>query len=312
MTFTAQQLVERRAGLGASEAAAAVGHSPWQTPLQLYLEKIGEPAPPRNDDEMFPLVLGHIVEPYIIERFEKKHRVTVSSRQQRIVDPSWPERWATVDGVASDGGLVEAKSATVADPEEWGDQYTDDAVPKHYFLQVQHALACTGLAFAWVPLVLFSAREFRIYRVRRDQELIDLLTAKEREFWSLVQARTPPLPQNLEDARRLWPSHMANKKIVATAEVVQAVLALRETKLQIKELDAAKEQFELRIKQHMADAAELVHAKQIICTWKQAKPSRRFDEHAFAAEQPELYRQYQIEVPGSRRMLTPEVKGVMT
>ena len=37
-------LLERRSGIGASEAAAVLGLSPWKTPLALYAEKIGAVA----------------------------------------------------------------------------------------------------------------------------------------------------------------------------------------------------------------------------------------------------------------------------
>ena len=35
-------LQERRRGIGGSEAAAILGLSPWATPLDVYLDKIGE------------------------------------------------------------------------------------------------------------------------------------------------------------------------------------------------------------------------------------------------------------------------------
>lgn len=301
MSLSVQQLAERRTGLGASDAAAAIGLSRWKTPLQLYLEKIG--LAQESDSEALHLEMGQALEPMIIARFEKKQRVTVTDRQRKFVDPTWPQRWVTTDGVASDRGMVEAKSVGMADPAEWGEEFEDGAVPMIYLVQSQHGLACTGLPFAWMPVVILN-RQFRIYRIQRDEELIELITTKEREFMAMVEARTPPPPINLEDAQIMWPSHREGKRIEASDEIALTVAEFKASKQKMKDLEFSQETLKLRVQKAMGDAAELVYCGKVVCTWKQAKPSKKFNEDAFAIAHPDLYQQFQIEVPGSRRMLT--------
>lgn len=301
MTLNAAQLEERRAGLGASDAAPAVGLSPWVTQYQLYLEKTGA-APAGNDDETLYLEMGEALEPVALSRFTKKTHFTVSDRQKKVVDPQWPRRWVRLDGLSSDGGLIEAKSTGFADPDEWGDELEDDAIPMHYLMQVQHGLACTGLQHAWMPLII-SNRQFRLYRVKRDEELIELLTTREREFWTRVEARDPPAPANLEDAKLRWPSHVA-KRSQATEEVAVALAEHRAVKERIKAAEIEEERLKLIVQQHMGDAAELVDVSgNVLCTWKQAKASQVFDEKKFAAENPAVYSRYLFDRPGSRRFL---------
>ena len=151
----------RALGLGASDAAAAVGLSKWKTPYQLWQEKLGIAANDDHDAEALHLEMGNALEPLAIARFERKQKLTVSDRQVRVVDPTWDKRWVTVDGLASDGGLVEAKSVGFADPREWGDEFDDGAIPMHYLLQTQHAMACTVASHTWVPVIELN-RQFRI------------------------------------------------------------------------------------------------------------------------------------------------------
>lgn len=301
MSFTAEQLAERRLGLGASDSGAAVGLSKWKTRLELYLEKIGQPS--ANDAEALHLEMGHALEPMILSRFERLQNVTVFDRQRKFVDPTWPKRWATVDGISSDKAVVNAKSVGIADPREWGDPDEEGQVPMEYLISCQHEMACTGLSVAWVPLVVLN-RQFRIYRVRRDDDLLNLVTTKEQGFWSMVEARTPPEPSNLEDVVRLWPSHAEGRPIVATAAIADVVALLKASKAQAKKIEAEQKALKLSIQTHMKTAAELVYEGSIICTWRQAQPSQKFDEESFALRHPKVWRKYLKDVPGSRRMLT--------
>lgn len=303
MSLTAQQQIERRSGLGASECAAAVGLSKWETPLQLWRKKLGLDRP--DEREELHLEMGQALEPMILNRFEKKQKVKVIDRQLRIVDPAWPQRWVTLDGrSATDGAHVEAKSVGMADPAEWGEEFQDDAVPMQYFLQCQHGLACNPDApYAWLPLVVLN-RQFRIYRIRRDDELIAMLTEQERAFLALVESKTPPPPIDLDDTKLMWPSHRENKQIEASIEVASAVGQLKVCKAQAKELDEKQEKFKLAIQAHMGDAAELIFAGRTIATWKKAKDSQKFDVEQFAIDKPLMYEQYCKPVTGSRRLLT--------
>lgn len=300
MSFTPEQLLERRKGLGASDSAAACGLSKWKTRLQLYLEKTGQAQP--TDQEALHLEMGHALEPMILTRFERKQKLTVTNRQEKFVDPDWPKRWSTVDGISSDWGVVNAKSVGFADPREWGDESEDSAVPMEYLISSQHEMACTDLSFAWLPVVVLN-RQFRIYRIERDDELIELVTNKEKEFMEMVEARTPPPPADLEDAKLLWPSHKTNKRVDADDDIAQAVRRLKRSKARAEKLGELQDALKLHIQRHMADAAELIYIGKPICTWKQAKPSMKFDEDAFALRHPRVYQKYLREVPGSRRML---------
>lgn len=308
MNAVVQDAIDRSMGLGASDAAAAAGASRWKTPYQLYLQKTdpaNEELKELTEQEQMRFAIGHAIEPVALSFFEKKSKLSISNRQKRYVDPAWPRRWVHVDADSSDGGYVEAKS-TATLSEGWGhDEFEENAVPIDYYCQTQHGMACSGKSHVWVPVVVLN-RQFRLYVVRRDEEAIGLLTAKERAFVELLDARTPPPPTNLQDAKLRWPKDDGSR-ITATPEVALASRRHHRIKALIKKLEQKRDELELCVKSHMGTHTELYSedGKTLINTWKTARASAYFDEDTFAIQHPELYRQYiRNDKPGSRRLLS--------
>lgn len=288
-------LAERRKGLGASDAAPACGLSKWRTPLELWREKTGESPP---SEETMPMRIGKALEPVVLQAFCDERGVKLQDQQRVFRDAALPWRWATVDAITTDGALVEAKTAGSA--LGWGDDA--DQVPMDYVLQAQHALAVTGLEIAFIP-VLIAGRNFRVYELARDPELIDLLTEREVEFWRGVEARTPPDPVTLAEMSLRWPRN-TGAAVHASAEVAADCQMLSAIKAQLKQLDAQADETEARIKAAMKDAAALAGPDgEVIATWKSAKGSTSFDTDAFKAAHPGLWQQFQKQTAGSRRFL---------
>lgn len=305
-TFTAAELAERRTGLGASEAAASVGLSPWKTQLELFMEKLGrEPVadPDREEQVALHLEMGIALEPVALGRFTQRTKLQVDHRQVKVVDPSWSRRWVTMDGMAADGGLIEAKSTGFASPDDWGDELQDGAVPMQYLLQCQHGMACTGASHTWMPLIITN-RQFRLYRVQRDEELIQLLTLRQKRFWQMVEEKIPPAPVTLEDARIAWPSDTKGSRAQISAAVLALLQRHHQVRTNVKLLETEKSELELAVKSAMGTVSELVDVSGApLVTWKQNKPSMIFDTDKFAFENPALYPKYLKERAGARPFL---------
>lgn len=303
MSQTAEQLAARLTGLGSSSAAPAVGLSKWQTPYQLWrlmrgIDQLSE------REELF-LEMGQALEPLVLRRLEKKQKISIGERQTKYVDPDWSQRWVTVDGRSErDGALIEAKSVGFADPREWGEEFEDDAVPMPYYIQAQHGLACVPDApYTWMPVVVLN-REFRVYRIRRDDETIALLTEQEKAFMRLVESGEAPPPIDLDDATLRWPGHTDGKWLMATDELAELVADFKQSNVAAKTIELQQAKLKLKIVEHMGDAAELVYAGKSICTYRQPKDSLKFDAGRFEADHPDLYARYLRPVPNARRMLT--------
>jgi putative phage-type endonuclease len=293
---------DRNTGLGASEAAAVLGISPWVTPLQLWERKTGR-AP--EQEETLAMRVGSLLEPVVLEQFTRATGLEISHQQERVIDPRLPWRWVTKDAQVSAKELVEAKTTSRADG--WGEEYTDE-IPDPYNAQAHHGMAVTGASVVWIP-VLIAAREFRVYKVERDEELIDMLTDAECEFWlHHVRADIPPDPQPAE-ASRLWKKDNG-KQIVATDEIRAALLKMAGFQIDLDWNEEQAEKIKNQVKLYMRDAAELVDSSgKTLCTWKTAKASNKTDWKALAESlkpAPEVVKAFTKQTEGIRRFL---VKG---
>lgn len=302
----AESVVEfdRRDGLGASDAAAAVGQSKWRTPLQLWREKVGE----ASNEELFaarlPLLMGKALEPLVLDLFTQKTGLSAAAaHQKRVHDPANPWRWVTLDALAEDGRPVEAKSAAQAGAAEWGDQNEDDAVPMIYYLQCQHSMACNPeWDYVWMPLLVLN-RQFRVYRVRRDNDVIALLTPKEQDFMGYVARREPPPPVDLEDVSFLYPTDRGTT-LVAQGELQVQVSQLAAAKAARKVAEKIEADLVFQVKQAMGEHAILTDPMgKVLCTWKQNKPSLKFNKDKFRAAHPAIYQQFEESVAGNRPLL---------
>jgi len=94
----------------------------------------------------------------------------------------------------------------------------------------------------------------------------------------------------------------------ASSRVEQAVSELARLKQNIKDLESMEEELSSMIQSYMKDAAELLsYDGRVLATWKTAKSSKRFSADTFKQAMPDIYEQFVIEQPGSRRFL---VRGV--
>src|SRR5215470_1672149 len=189
MGLSELQLAERQQGLGGSDAAPALGLSPWKSPLELYLEKREQTPIPAPDSAAQRW--GLLLEPVIRQAYAERTGRVVRLPSGTLRHPAHPWMLAHVDGVTDDGRVVEIKTARFG--EGWGSRESEDDVPYHYLLQVQHYLAVTGFKIADIA-VLIGGNDFRVYHVPADTELQTLVIDGERSFWDLVEQGAAPEP----------------------------------------------------------------------------------------------------------------------
>ena len=101
-------LRDRRNSIGASDAAAAIGESPWKTPVELWQEKTGRVK--RDDAPTEEMIIGKLLEPRILQRYTETTGFPVLDQQAFHRHPVLPFLTDTLDGRRPDGVVVEAKS----------------------------------------------------------------------------------------------------------------------------------------------------------------------------------------------------------
>lgn len=172
--------------IGASEAPAIMGECPFKTPLALWNEKSGfvERSAPNS-----AMIHG--------SKTEKEAREAFCAEVGMTFKPACVERspgdWmiASLDGLSECGKyLVEIKCPVKE--ERHLDVFLSGKVPKHYYAQLQHQLAVTGLDMAY--FYSYYEKEGVLIEVKRDIPYITQLIVAEQDFYQSLLDGIPPPP----------------------------------------------------------------------------------------------------------------------
>jgi putative phage-type endonuclease len=302
-------LAIRKRGIGASDAAAAIGLSPYQSPLELWLIKTGRDTQlPKldADDDSTPLYWGHVLEPIVAEHYSKRTGNKVRRVNAVLQHPDEDKAWmlANLDYAVvgcPDVQILECKTAG-----EFGARLWRDGVPEYVQCQVQHQLAVTGKAAADV-CVLICGQEIQVHRIHRDDELIERLIELERAFWQYVETDTPPPADGSESAGRalqcLYPRDNSEVLDLSGDEALSAVFEqMVAVRNDLRTLGEAESVLKQQIQERMGNASRALFAHGEV-SWKRSKDSTVLDVGAALKENPELLDRFPLPRPGSRRFL---------
>jgi putative phage-type endonuclease len=292
---------DRRSYVGGPGAAAILGVSPWQTPVALWLQLTGRAPLLEVNDAMRS---GQRLERAVLDYAGDELGAPILPGPF-VRDPTLPLGGHLDGQVQYDGRLAVVEAKTVRSKAAWGEPGTAD-VPAHVAAQCLHYMGLTEARVAWIP-VLFSGLEFAMYRVDRDDTLVETMRELCARWWrDYVVTDTPPPPTTGTDASLLFPRD-TGRVVIASDPVAADVATLRDVRYSLGSLEAQRDELESRIKLAMGDGATLTINGEIACTWKGTKPSLRFDSGAFKAAQPETYSQFCRPVE-SRRFLLKDQK----
>lgn len=178
---TPEWLHFRRTHIGASDAISIMGMSPWKSSLELYEEKIFQ----FEQDENQYMARGKLLESIALEQFEKETGLIMFPMV--FVHDSIEWMSASFDGITlSRECICEIKCPGKKDHSE----ATLGMIPKKYYPQLQHQIHVSGLDFAYY--YSFDGEKGIIIEVKRDQEFIEIMIEKEKEFWNCLQTLKPP------------------------------------------------------------------------------------------------------------------------
>lgn len=274
-------LLQRKKGIGGSDAAAVLGESHRKTPYDVYCDKISDSVTESKEGEdNIPMLIGTACEPYIREEYE---RIT----GRKVATPSWkqhetiPYIVGTVDGIAEDR-IVEIKTART----EW------EEVPAYYYLQVQHYMMLYGLQKADVVALFLLNYKIRIYEIEANIEVQEQMKKIYASFWRKVETHTPPEPTTPNDARKIYP--FDNGNLIELSQVaIKGVQEIIEIKQNISELEAVLENAELTVQKELGEnQIGTDNAGNVLVTWKTSKSRELIDTARLKKEEPETYQRY--------------------
>jgi putative phage-type endonuclease len=297
-------LAVRGGGIGSSDAAVAVGISPFKSPLELWLEKTErQPAPDlaANDAVFWGTTLEHIIATVYAEKTGAKVRRLNAVLQH----PKYRYMLANLDRVVShpnDGsGILEVKTAGVNSARFW-----EDGVPDSYQCQVLHQLAVTGKNWCDVA-VLIGGQDFRVYRICRDEDKIADLIQREEKFWQCVMTDVPPAVDGSESSGRALASmYPADRGDVLDCTDDMDMNRLFSDYWAYRQQREAAEEQESLLKQQLqtrlgfASGAVLSNGK---ISWRKIKDSTAIDYKKLEQDHPDWVKAYEVPKPGYRRFV---------
>ena len=287
----------RKRGIGGSDVSCLLGINKWKSEIELWLDKTNQTNEPAEENEA--MQWGNIMEPIIRNHFAEVMNKPVVEVKVMLQHPDYPYMLADVDGLTVDDAgnpaILEIKTASEYKRSEW-----EEDIPTYYQTQVQHYLCVTGVAKAYVA-VLIGGNSFKVYEVDADMEIQSMLIALEQEFWNKVQNMIRPEMDGSDAAKDLLDNIYRGgiaEQIILPEEAIEYVDQYIEACAEEDNAKAKKQEASNRIKEIMGDYDKAKCLNHTI-SWKSVS-SERLDTKALKEEQPELYQKY-VKTSKSRR-----------
>lgn len=255
-----------RHGLGGSDVAAAIGLSPYKSPITLWQELTGRLEGFAGNEKT---KWGTTLEPVIRQEYADRHGVQLIVPEHSSFD-DW--RRATPDGLVIGGPSegepsvavfcdfsrgLEIKSVGLRMQSQWGDDGSAN-VPALYEVQVRWYMSILNLD-RWDFAVLIGGQEYHEYTIMRDLEIEEALIVQATEFWfEHVLKDVPPPPDATNDYAHFLVERYAERSkeyVQASADLNTKLMALQNQGEQLKALTQTKKLLENEIRAELKNAA---------------------------------------------------------
>ena len=259
----AEWLAEREKGIGASDVAAILSLSPWETAFSLWLKKTHQADPEPENEAM---LMGHLMEEVVVKRWEMEtgqKAIKASAADIIYVHPEHDFLRATPDRVVRGRKKILECKTTVTQIDE-----TD--LPIHWVTQV-YVTGIHDADLAW----LVSGRYFGYAHIPYDEEYANFIVEKVSEFWNdcVIGGKEPELISVADFALK---GSEPGTTIEADSEALSQLLSLRTINAAITQQEAAAEDYKDSIKLFMGENESLTYDGKVLATWKTGTRGRIF------------------------------------
>lgn len=294
-----QWFARRYESIGASEAAAVLGLSPFQSRVDVWLQKVNKQNPIPDNLAMW---LGRELEPVLKKRFEEETGKKVRNDYKIRIDPEHAFLTTNLDGMVVDEKVpIEYKTTA-----SWGGE-----IPDFYFCQLQHQMMVTGAEYLYYAvLVLGKYKQFIIEKYNRHEKFIAEMRENLVDFWqNNVITGVMPEPENEDGARKLY--------TINTDDVVYADSDMLGMIEKLEKVTDNKIKLEKDISVIKGDIMNVMREKSAVLledgtrvvSWKKTKDRNGLDIARLRIEMPDIYNKFIKTKEGYRRFsLSPPEK----
>ncbi len=250
-------LKNRCGGIGSSDAPFVAGIKAFKKTIHdVWAEKCGI-AESDFDETRDHIIFGQLLEPIIATEFTRRNGYETFGGGELLRSKVRPWQQATCDRfIEIDGNLqiVEIKTSSSFNVDSW----SGDEPPKWPSIQIQHQFAVTGLTRGFV-VCLLGGNKYIQFEVKRNDDFITWLNAKEKAFWNSVETRCAPALDESTNSTRLLnllfpaktpepaPAKLGSEVIDWTEHIIAMDLA-------IKEMQAERDLLKNKIREQIGES----------------------------------------------------------
>ncbi|WP_333662776.1 YqaJ viral recombinase family nuclease [Acinetobacter sp.] len=301
-----QFLANRKKGIGGSDVAAILGLSPYKSPYQLWLDKTGRSE--KKDSQNESAHFGNLLEDVVAKEFSRRTGMKVQRVKDQLSLESQGDSWAIgnidraiinpeisgnvrlKEGVLTTDMILECKTASEYMSKLFGEDGSDH-IPDYYLTQCLWYLKLTGAKVCYLA-ALIGGNKFRMYRIERDEDLIESIFKQVKAFWfNHVVADVPPDPTCFDDVLHRWSTHIVGKQVEADFEHIKLGEELVAVQSRQKADKAREDEIKLKIVSTMQDAEMMISQGKTLFTYKE-QSSTRIDSTLLKKEEPDLFTKY--------------------
>lgn len=268
-------LMARERGIGASEVAAVIGISPWQTPFSLWLLKTGQ-IPPIEETQA--MKMGKLLEPVIAQLWEEATGwkiVKASAKDIIYQDPEHPWRLVTPDRFAYEiDPETGKKSKCLLEFKATSQDFDPNELPSYYVAQCQYQMHVTGVHVNYLCW-LTNGRYYNHARLEYDEEFATFIAERVDEFWneSVVGGKEPELI-SVEDFT--FKGSTPGTVVEADDKALGELLSLRKLNEILDRDETEANQLKEAIKLYMGENESISFDGKVLATWKTGARGRTF------------------------------------
>ncbi len=309
-------------GIGGSEIASLLGLNKYQTPHELWEVKTGRRTPFAGNDYTH---WGTILEETVAQEFARLtgEKIRKTSKHYKHKEFPWlignldrlieknsrhgtkilECKTCTDDSALDDDGLKEWGSGNTYNPVTKEVLQEDDTVPVNYLLQVQHYMNITGIDTVDLAVLFMRTRNFRIYTIHRNDQIIHTEIEESRVFWeSVLDDKEPPLTPEERLAAVGLIKDLKEDYIPMDSEINFAIQRYKTIRAEREKLEAEEKEITDTFKLLIGDRLGIADGKKILVSY--GKPSERatIDSKRLKAEMPDIYDRF-VKVTNVSRIL---------
>lgn len=284
----------RKQGIGGSDVGAICGFNPYMTAMNVYQDKISHEIKNIDNEAMRQ---GRELEEYVARRFMEATGKKVRRANYMFYDENNPFMLADVDRmIVGENAGLECKTANTFMADKW----KGDNIPLSYQMQCYHYMSVTN-ADAWYIAVLIYGKEFKYYKIERDEEIISSLIQIEKNFWeNHVVKRIIPDPDGSKIADSVIAEYFkhSNSESIPLNGFNEKLKRREELTDLMDRMEKEKKQIEQELKIYLGES-EIAENEYYRVSWKEVI-SNRIDVARLKQENPEIYQKY-LQQSSSRR-----------